>query len=307
MTTGRAEAERYVSRCHPGSVIVEVFVDGHAVKPGAPDPTPADWKADAVRKQNATVAARKRKPKLLPVASDREAFSEVDDYGNLRNAAKVEPVEFALDAESIATYWDLTADGLPDFIEWLCEGWTEPVAPFAPVEYLSEVTGNPWTGFAVTKRPIGDPSEASAAVADAIALPEVSEAVLSESEQPENESEWAGCYIVRDGVTTYVCDYAKERGISDEEAAIVLGMLDTDYSDEPEPAAAPESEPAPEPVKAAPAPTPKKLTGKQLRKLEKAQRRVERQQGDPQPAPNRMPAKQTAIAARAYALLQAGK
>jgi hypothetical protein len=221
--------------------------------------------------------------------------------------------EPALDPDSIAAFWDgMNANGLPDFIEWLCEGWPEPAAPSAPIEYLSEVTGNPWTGFVVTKRPIGEPSEASAPVADAIALPEVAEPAVSNSEQPEQEvepSEWEGCYLVRDGVTTYVCDYAKERGISDEEAAIVLGMLDPYYSDEPEPAAAPEPkpEPAPEPVKAEPAwQREKKLTKAEKRHLKK-QERSARLHGNPQPAPNRMPAKQTAIAARAYALLQAGK
>jgi hypothetical protein len=29
----------------------------------------------------------------------------------------------ALDPESIAAYWDLTADGLPEFVQWLCEDW----------------------------------------------------------------------------------------------------------------------------------------------------------------------------------------
>jgi hypothetical protein len=109
----------------------------------------------------------------------------------------------------------------------------------------------------------------------------------------------------RDGVTTYVCDYAKERGISDEEAAIILGLCDPEYADEPEAAAAPEPEPAPEPVKAEPAPIPKKLTGKQLRKLEKAQRRAGRMAAAP--APPEMPTlgkSPRAIAITARALIQ---
>jgi hypothetical protein len=304
LRSGRGECERYVARIHPGCVLVEVFMGGNAVQPGDSDPTPADWKADAMRKMHATVA-RKRKPKPLPVASDREAFHDEDDCWPSRKAAEIEPVESALDPESVAAFWDgLSADRLPDFIEWLCEGWPEPAAPTATVEYLSEVTGNPWTGFVVTKRPIGEPAEPSAPVADAIAPAEVAETTVSDSEHPEQESEWAGCYSARDGVTTYVCDYAKERGISDEEAAIVLGMCDPEYIDEPEPvpAAAPAiASKNPE----AKQPAPKKLTGKQLRKLEKAQRRAERQQ---QHTAKHMPATKatpTAIASRALAIFGA--
>lgn len=348
----RAECERYVERIHPGYVLVEVFMGGHAVQPGAPDRTPTAWQSERTRKGRATIAACKQK--VLPAASNREAArnidasrataakpvdwddwdtplyakaapsdeSDSDGSGQARRRGWLPPLseeedaayrasfeegdanerflarngyygersmlDDALDPEFIAAYWDLTADGLPDFIEWLCEGWTEPAEPSATVSDA-----------------VALPGVADSAVSDSVP---VAEAVGSTDTPDEDEpSAWEGCYIERDGVTTYVCDYAKERGISSEEAAIVLGMCDPEYTDEPEPEAvsAPEPEPAPEPVKAEP--EPKKLTGKQLRKLEKAQRRAERHQGEPQPAPNRMPAKQTAIAARAYALLQAGK
>jgi hypothetical protein len=301
LRSSRGECERYVSRVHPGCVLVEVFMGGAAIPAGVTDPAPADWKGDAVRKQQATTAARKRKPKALRIASDREAFQDEDDCWPSRNAAEVEPIESALDPDSIAAFWDLTADGLPEFVQWLCDDWPtfkrapewEPSA--ADKAILNRGLSDHLVDCAVYGHPKRQAEAAapSAPVADAVALPEVSDAVVSDSEQPENESEWAGCYIVREGVTTYVTDYAEQRGISDEEAAIVLGMCDPDYLDEPEAAAAPEPEPAPEPVKAEPA--PKKLTGKQQRKLEKAQRRAERIQQRRPSAP-----KQIAVTARAY-------
>jgi hypothetical protein len=266
-----------------------------------------------VRKQQATTAARKRKPKALRIASDREAFSEVDDCWHSRHAAEVEPVESALDPESIAAFWDLTADSPPEFVQWLCDDWpTFKRAPeWEPSATDKAILNRGLSDHLVDCAVYGHPKRQAGAaapsspVADAVALPEVSDAVVSDSEQPENETEWAGCYIVRDGVTTYVTDYAEQRGISDEEAAIVLGMCDLDYSDEPEAAAAPELEPAAELVKAEPAPIPKKLTGKQLRKLEKAQRRLERSQQQPAaPAKPTLISSPKAIAITARAMVQ---
>jgi hypothetical protein len=232
LRASRGECDRYVARIHPGCVLVDVFMDGKAMKLGDPDIRPANWKADAVRKGHATIASRKVKP--LPVASDREAFSDVDDCWPSRNAPEVEAVESALDPESIAAFWDFTADGLADFAEWLCKGVDDaaadadrdgihsmdtladaegrqvtaltdpdpllrvdddggvlayaPAEPAAPVEYLSEVTGNPWTGFVVTKRPIGEPVEPSAPVADAIAPVEVAKAAIEPVRDPMDEA-----------------------------------------------------------------------------------------------------------------------
>lgn len=45
-------------------------------------------------------------------------MSEEDDAAY--RAAFEEP---AFDPESIAAFWDFTADGLPEFVQWLCEGW----------------------------------------------------------------------------------------------------------------------------------------------------------------------------------------
>ncbi|WP_429555811.1 hypothetical protein [Paraburkholderia sp. MM5477-R1] len=223
--------------------------------------------------------------------------------------------EPALDPESIAAFWDLTADGLPEFVEWLCEDWPafKSTAEWEPSAADKAILNRGLSDHRVDCAVYGYPkrqqeaAKPPATAPDAVASPEVVDPAVSDSERTEPESEWAGCYLVRDGMTTYVCDYAKERGISDEEAAIVLGMCDPYYSDEPEPAAAPEPEPAPEPVKAEPAwQREKKLTKAEKKRLKK-QECSARLHGNPQPAPNRMAAKQTAIAARAYALLQAGK
>ena len=306
LRAGRGECERYVARIHPGCSLVEVVIDGRAVQPGEVDPTPVEWYGEATRKARETVAARKRRDKpagAAPVdwndwdtpfyakpASDYH--SDADGIGNVRRHGWLPPMseedgaanrasfnEAALDPESIAAFWDgMNADGLPDFIEWLCEDWAtldiKPVAPTADIP---------------------------ASVAPAIE----SEPLVDDSENPEQESEWAGCYVVCDGVTTYATDYAREHGISYEAAAIELGLCDPEYAEEPEAAAAPEPQPAPEPVKAEPSPIPKKLTGKKLRKLEKAQRRAGRMTAAP--APPEMPTlgkSPRAIAITARALIQ---
>ncbi|MCX4137901.1 hypothetical protein M0D68_06880 [Paraburkholderia sp. SEWSISQ10-3 4] len=290
-------------------------------------------------------------------------MDEEDDAGY--RASLNEP---ALDSDSIAAFWDFTADGLAEFVEWLTDGWPVPVIevgseakpslsglakahsisatlahyrlrtrgtvefpldPNGSVLHTRNTSGingvhwvvkrNKWCarGYqagravhlghfdtiedATAARASFDskPTEPSTLAADAIALPEVVEHAASDSEQPEQESEWAGCYLVRDGVTTYVCDYAKERGISDEEAAIVLGMCDPEYTDEEDdpqvidstaklkskPCAKRTNEP------------PKKLTGKQQRKLEKAPRRAST-------APQRIPQAQSGpIAQTAHAYM----
>lgn len=278
MRASRGECERYVARIHAGCTLVEVFIGGRSVQPGEPDPANADWHADAARKGHSARASCKRKRTSPPVASDSEVFSDVNYAPRSRKAVGIGPVEHeapaladpnhALDPASIAGYWDgMDATGLNDFVAWLAADWPE---------------------FA-TKR--AEPSAAFPAAASV----EVAEAVTDDSEQPGQESEWAGCYVVRDGVTTYVCDYAKEREITDEDAAIVLGMCDPDCDDEPASAPAAQPKPTPEPGKAAPQPEPKKRTGKQQRKLEKAARRAERQQQRRPSAP-----KQIAITARAY-------
>ena len=100
------------------------------------------------------------------------------------------------------------------------------------------------------------------------------------------------------------------KGITEADLVLATGCSLTGEPIHTEPAQADEdvevtaaSEPVIEPVAAAPVKPQKALTGKQLRKLEKAQRRAERQ--EPAPAPrNPMRARDTAIAARAYALLQ---
>lgn len=311
------ECARYVERVHPGAALIETAIDGEIVPQFSLwTPLPySPWEPDMVRDEKPSKPKRtythratgnSNKPSSSvsePVDWDdwdtplyakpaRDDHSDADGSRNVRRHGWLPPMdeeddatyrasfnEPALDPESIGAFWDgMNADGLPDFIEWLCDDWTTlDIKAAAPV------------------------ADIPASVAPAID----SEPLVDDSDIPEQESEWAGCSITIDGVTTYVCDYAKERGISDEEAAIILGMCDPEYAAEAEAAATPEPEPAPEPVKAEPAPIPKKLTGKQLRKLEKAQRRAGRMAAAP--APPEMPTlgkSPRAIAITARAVVQ---
>jgi len=313
LRSGRDECERFVARIHPGCSLVEVFIGGLAVQPGEVDPTPADWKSERTRKGHETKAARKQKP--LAVASDHEAArnidasrataakpfdwddwdtplyaksapsdeSDSDGSGQARRCGWLPPMsaeddeayrqsfdEPALDPESIAAYWDgMNADGLPEFIEWLCEGWTEPAEPSAPVEYLSEVTGNPWTGFIVTKRPIGEPTEPPATVSDAVALPEAAEPVSEPQDKPAEA---------------------------------------TKPTVDPEAISAPVRDPIAEAIsKLQAAEEVRPLTRKERREYARLEAKIARKQlRAAQQTVKHMPAKQTAIAARAYALLQVG-
>ncbi|MFM0451679.1 hypothetical protein PQR21_14930 [Paraburkholderia nemoris] len=212
LRSGRAECERYVTRIHPGCIIVECFMSGEALQPGDKAPT---------------LSALAREAGLNPAT----ARSRMKKYGTL-------------DGQNPSKHRTPTAAPANE---------TEPAARLA--------------------------------------------------RKLKGESEWAGCAVERNGVMIGVCDYAKKRGIGDEEAAIILGMCDPDYIDEPEAAAAAEPEPAPEPVKSEPAPIPKKLTGKQLRKLEKAQRRAERQAAALAPEKPTIGKSPRAIAVTARALI----
>ncbi len=420
LRSGYLECARYVERVMPGATLLKTEFDGETIEQFSlwTPPPFSPWEPGMVRGEKPKkptrtyirrVSGRSSKPSSViasPVDWDdwdtplyakpaSDDHSDADGNGNARRCGWLPPMSEednaaypasfkegdALDPKSIAAHWDLTADGLPEFVEWLTDGWPAPGSEAAcehedlaeeeialeqlrmhdyreakpslswlakahgisatharyrlrtrgTVEFpldpngsvlhthnTSGINGVSWVvkrnkwcargyqagrvvhlGYfdtiddATTARASFDSehTEPSTPVADAIALHEVAEHAVSDSEQTQQESEWAGCCLVRDGVTTYVCDYAREHGISDEAAAIELGMCDADYSDDPEPAAAPA--PEPEPVKAEPA--PKSLTGKQRRKLEKAQRRAERIQQRRPSAP-----KQIAVTARAY-------
>lgn len=312
------ECTRYVERLHPGATLIKTAIGGEIISQFSLwTPLPfSPWEPSMVRDERPSKPRRTYTRRSTPRTSRKTStvappvdwddwdtplyanpasddHSDADGNGLAHRNGWLPPMseeddaayraafeEPALDPESIAAFWDgMNADGLPDFIEWLCEDWTtldiKPVAPTADIP---------------------------ASVAPAIE----SEPLVDDSENPDQESEWAGCYVVRDGVTTYATDYAREHGISDEAAAIEIGLCDPEYADEPEAAAAPEPQPAPEPVKAEPALIPKKLTGKQLRKLEKARRRAERQAAAPAPAPEKPTIGKSprAIAVTARALIQ---
>ncbi|SIO39713.1 hypothetical protein SAMN05444172_1596 [Burkholderia sp. GAS332] len=117
------------------------------------------------------------------------------------------------------------------------------------------------------------PATPSADVPATAASVEVAEAASVDSELSEQEiepSEWEGCHIIANGQTIYVTDYASEHGISDEAAAIELGLCDPHYEDEPGPA--PIAQLAFERKGAA----PKERTGKALRKQQKREAREAR-------------------------------
>lgn len=249
------ECARYVERVHPGATLIETAIDGEIIQQFSLwTPLPVSpWKAGMVRDEKPGKPKRAYTHRVTPRNSEKtNAVASSVDWDDWDTPLYAKP---ASDDHS-------DADGSGNVRR---HGWLPPMSKEEDAAYRASF------------------EEGGAPDPESIALPEVAEPAVSESEQPEHKSEWAGCYVVRDGVTTYATDYAREHGISDEAAAIELGLCDPEYTDEPEAAAAPQREPAPEPVKAEPAPIPKKLTGKQLRKLEKAQRRSERQAATPAP------------------------
>ena len=176
----------------------------------------------------------------------------------------------ALDPQSIAAYWDPTGGGLPEFIEWLTDAW--PVFDIKPAEPSAPVADN--SAAAEVAEPVSD---RVCPVADAVSN---HDPIADE----DSESEWEGCSLTRGDETICVTDYAREHGISDEDSAIELGMCDPENSDEPQAINSVVNLKREVCAKRTNEPAPKKLTGKQQRKLEKAARRAERQQAPRQPA-----------------------
>jgi hypothetical protein len=201
------ECARYVERVHPGATLIETAIGGEIIRSfrcgrrcRSRRGNPA-WFATRslvsrrraythrstprTSKQSSTVAP--------PVDWDdwdtplyakpaRDDHSDADGSGNVRRHGWLPPMseeddaayrasfnEPALDPESIAAFWDgMNADGLPEFIEWLCDGWTtRDINAAAPI------------------------ADIPASVAPAIE----SEPLVDDSDIPEQESEWAGCYI----------------------------------------------------------------------------------------------------------------
>ncbi|MFL9987657.1 hypothetical protein [Paraburkholderia sediminicola] len=355
-------------------------VSGRSSKPSSAIASPVDWddwdtplyaKPASDEHSDANGSGSARRFGWLPPMSEED---------NAAYRASFEEGD-ALDPESIAAHWDLTADGLPEFVEWLTDGWPAPVIevgseaacehedvahdeialeqllmddyrearpslsglakahgisatlahyrlrtrgtvefpldPNGSVLHITNTSGingvswvadrNKWVarghegdcavhlGYfdtieaAAAARAAFDskPVEPSDPVADAIAPAEVAEpadpvadainSIEPIAEDEEVESEWAGCSA--DGVL--VTDYAREHGLSDEAAAIVLGMCDPEYADEPQvidSTAKLKSEPC---AKCTNEPVPKKLTGKSLRKQQKREAREARAQQQP--------------------------
>jgi hypothetical protein len=157
-----------------------------------------------------------RKPKPLPVASDREAVD-------------VEPVESALDPESIAGQFDLSdANGVRDLAQWFLEG----VSP-GPWRYVEPVVGRKRKGERAPRedRPTAEAAARTAFFARnannaAAPLVTVADAIAPTTahEPAAGDSEWAGV-IVRDGrgVEYDIAKSAAQFEVAPEKIALWFG------------------------------------------------------------------------------------
>jgi hypothetical protein len=291
LRSGVPEIRRLLERAYPGADVKLTEVRFNCAVADLNSTDDPLWVANKPRKQPAKYT-RTAKPAVVAKPVEQispawaDVFGETAPVAKKRGTPAKNPMEQAEYAESLgAIIRDAQRDpyGMRDLAQWLLEGVARgPWRYEAPA--IKAATPSAAIPATVAPAEVAERiSEPAGPVADALNSIEP----IAEDEQVQ--SEWAGCSA--DGVL--VTDYAREHGLTDDAAAIELGMCDPDDSDEPEPAAAPEPEPAPEPVKAEPA--PKRLTGKQQRKLEKAQRRAERIQQRRPSAP-----KQIAVTARAY-------
>ncbi|WP_165089494.1 MULTISPECIES: hypothetical protein [unclassified Caballeronia] len=179
---------------------------------------------------------------------------------------------------------------------FLCDCGSERTLRASSVKNNRSYSRGCFRDSGVNQRCGGNPAELLEPIADAVALPEAVEPVLSASESVADaveteQGEWDGCFIETDGVRVYVTAYAAEHGISDWDAAIELGFCERD-GDEPD------EQPAPEPI-AQPAfiERTRKLTKAEKKALKKAERAERLAQAQPKRPSN---PKQIAVTARAY-------
>lgn len=311
LRTDYLECARYLERVHPGATLIKTAIGGEIIPQFSLwTPLPfSPWEPGMVRDEKPSKPKRtyihRGTPRTgkktnaaaspvdwddwdtplyklgKPVESDE---SDADSSRQARHCGWLPPkseeddaaycASFeegdALDPESIAAYWDPTGGGLPEFIEWLTDAW--PVFDIKPAEPSAPVADN--GAAAEIAKPASD---RVCPVADAVSN---HDPIADE----DTESEWEGCSLTRGDETICVTDYAREHGISDEDAAIELGMCDPENSDEPQAINSVVNLKREVCAKRTNEPAPKKLTGKQQRKLEKAARRAERQQAPRQPA-----------------------
>lgn len=273
LRSGRAECERYVERIHPGSVIVEVFIGGVSIPVGAVDPRPEYWPAVS-RTTNAPIAASKpRKKRTRAVAPDHQAAAKAVDWDDWDTPLYAKPV--ASDESD--------ADGNGTARR---AGWLPPMSEEDDAAY---------------RESFDETAEPSAPVAEAVEHVETAPVALGNTYNGMRPDQFAAHFMhsQRDDAP---------KGITEADLVLATGCsLTCEYApvqadDEPTDTSAPDE--APQPV-IEPARKPQKpLTGKQLRKLEKAQRRAERQA--PAPAPERPTIGKSprAIAVTARALVQ---
>lgn len=161
------ECARYAERAHPGATLIETAIGGEIISQFSLwTPLPfSPWEPGMVRDEKPSKPKRtyihrgtprtSKKTNAVaspvdwddwdtplyklgkPVESDE---SDADSSRQARRCGWLPPMseeddeayrqsfeEPALDPESIAAYWDLTADGLAEFVEWLTDGWPVPV------------------------------------------------------------------------------------------------------------------------------------------------------------------------------------
>lgn len=299
------ECGRFVERMMPGATLVKTIIGDEVIEQFSSwTPPPfSPWEPGMVRGEKPKkptrthirrVSRRSSKPSSAIASSvdwddwdtplygkpASDSHSDADGNGNARRNGWLPPMSEeddatyrasfegpALDPESIAAYWDLTADGLPEFIEWLTDGW--PVFDIKPAEPSAPVADT--SAAAEVAEPVSD---AVCPVADAVSNPDP---IADE----DTESEWEGCSLTRGDETIYVTDYAREHGISDEAAAIALGMCDPEYADEPQAIDSTAKLESRLCAKRTNEPVPKKITGKALRKMQKREAREARAQQQP--------------------------
>lgn len=270
LRSGYLECARYVERVMPGATLLKTEFDGETIgRFSLWTPPFSPWEPGMVRGEKP--CKRKRTYTHL---------------GTRRTSKKTSSVASSVDWDD----WDTPLYAKPasdDHSDADGNGnarrcrWLPPLAEDDDAAYLASFDS--------------EPAEAAATQVDITEPAEPVEDAVEDSGEPAHDAEpteWDDLAVAwHDGKVYMLKDLAAERGMGVEALAIELGLIEPEGI-EPEPVT-----PAPAPVaapalRAAPA---RKLTGKQLRKLEKAQRRAECIQQRRPGAP-----KQIAVTARAY-------
>lgn len=258
MTTGRHEAERYVERKHPGHTIVECFFDGVALQPTERPKTFNDIAREAgVNPATARSRAKKNSGSIETPAPRKPGSAPRTD--TIAYAARQAGVSHQTASYRLKKYGSIEAPNKAP------TGDTPPVSPA-----WHQVFGDPIEAPKQRKQPLPPLSiEEDAAyrrsfdnveqqsgeetvsdfgfdsenLADAVALTEAVEPVLSDSDEPTQDVEtglWDGVAVCwKDGEQHLLTDLAAARGVDPETLAIELSVCEPE-GDEPDEEQAPE-------------------------------------------------------------------